>query len=118
MRRKEIARWNEGGNTQQFIQLLVDHKSEGGNIGRFKNKKPWTRRSRSISRLIGDMGVVKEAKHLHTKLEYGKMIIQSWSDHTIIADTRIVVQDHLSRHHHLQGYHIWNPLGITSKVQI
>ena len=34
---KETACWNEQ-ETQQFIQFLVDHKSEGGDGGTFKNK--------------------------------------------------------------------------------
>jgi len=74
---KEIARWNEE-ETQQFIQFLVDHKSEGGNIGRFKNKT-MTAAAEHIAP-YRDMGVVKEAKHLHTKWNTVNDH-SSWSDH-------------------------------------
>ena len=61
---KETARWNDK-EMQQFIQFLVDHKSEGGDNGTFKNKTMTV-----AAQLIAPyhtMGVVKEAKHMHTK---------------------------------------------------
>src|ERR1700685_2835017 len=42
--RGETARWNNK-ETQQFIQFLVDHKSEGGDNGTFKNKPCWLQHS-------------------------------------------------------------------------
>ena len=61
---KETARQNDK-ETQQFIQFLVDHKSEGGDNGTFKNKTMM-----AAVQLIAPyrtMGVVKEVKHMHMK---------------------------------------------------
>ena len=60
----ERARWNRE-EMQRFLQFLVDHKSEGGDNWTLKNKT-----MRAAAEHIGayrNMGVVKEAKHLHTK---------------------------------------------------
>ena len=61
---KETARQNDK-ETQQFIQFLVDHKSEGGDNGTFKNKTMMAAAQHIAPYCT--MGIVKEAKQMHTK---------------------------------------------------
>ena len=61
---KETARWNDK-ETQQFVQFLVEHKSEGGGNGTFKNKTMMAAAQHIAP--YRTMGIVKEAKHMHMK---------------------------------------------------
>jgi hypothetical protein len=61
---KDTARWNVD-ETNQFVQYLVDHKSEGGDGGNFKSTT--LRAAADHIAAYRTAGVVKEVKHMQIK---------------------------------------------------